>query len=87
MIRSFIILQSCDKLKVKKYSVVGKKRLSMVDADNKVPYEDILKKSSDYFESENNTLVTWKGALLFQTLASAEEKAATAEEVIFRLRK
>ena len=77
MIRSFIILQQlCHKLTVKKFAVVGKTRLSMVNTDsNKVPYEDIFKKSAAYFDSDNKELIL-KGALLFNSIASAEDKIA-----------
>ena len=68
MIRSFIILQSCHKLTVKKYIVVSEKRLSMVGTDNnKVPYEDIFQKSAAYFESENKEVII-KGPFLFNSI-------------------
>ena len=75
MIRSFIILQQlCHKLTVKKFAVVGKTRLST--DSNKVPYEDIFKKSADYFKSDNKEVIITKGALLFNSIASAEDKIA-----------
>ena len=74
MIRSFITLQSCRQLTVKKFAVVGKTRLST--DSNKVPYEDIFKKSADYFKSDNKEVIITKGALLFNSIASAEDKIA-----------
>ena len=89
MIRSFIILQQlCHKLIVKKFAVLGKTRLST--DSNKVPYEDIVKKSAAYFESDNKELIL-KGALLFNSIASAEDKIAlilaSAEDKIASVKK
>jgi len=81
MIRSFIILQSCRQLTVKKFAVVGKTRLSMVNTDsNKVPYEDIFQKSADYFKSDDKEVIITKGAFLFVKIASAEKELALTKE-------
>ena len=62
---------------MKKFAVVGKTRLST--DSNKVPYEDIVKKSAAYFESDNKELIL-KGALLFNSIASAEKELALTKE-------
>jgi len=81
MMGSFIILPSCHKFaKLTVNTVVSAKRLSMVHSDNKLPFEDMLKKSSEYFESANDTSVAYKGAMLFMSMALAEEKAKFLEE-------
>jgi hypothetical protein len=80
MMGSFIILPLCKFAKLTVNTVVSEKRLSMVHSDNKLPFEDMLKKSSEYFESANNTLVAYKGAMLFMSMESAEEKAKFLEE-------